>query len=129
MDPTGPWSRRRFIGASADAALIATVAGALKPLAAVADTPNSTVTLYDPRFDAAAGLARSLAGDAPVQPAGTDPTDLVLHLADAAPGALRLQGVTTESVPFCLRQLLPDARYTERRVDRDLFIWTLDARS
>ena len=129
MDPTGPWSRRRFIGASADAALIASVAGALQPLTAVADAPNSTVTLYDARFDAAAGLARSLAGDAPLQAAGTDPTDLVLHLAGTAPGALRLQGVTTEAVPFCLRQLLPDARYTERRVDRDLFIWTLDARS
>ena len=131
MDPTEAWSRRRFIGASADTALLATVAGALKPLAAMADLPTATVTLYDPRFESAHELARDLAGGAPLQAAAHDPTDLVLqHLAAAESGApLRLQGVTADTVPFCLRQLLPDARFTERRIDQDLFIWTLEARS
>ena len=45
----------------------------------------------------------------------------------AAGPSLRLQGVTTESVPFCLQQLAPRARVTQRRVDRDLFIWTFEA--
>jgi hypothetical protein len=131
MDPTGQWSRRRFIGATADAGLIATVAGALKPLAAMAGSPGATVTLFDPRFETAQSLARDLAGGAPLQAATQDPTDLVLqYVAAADAGApLRLQGVTTDTVPFCLRQLLPDATFTERRVDRDLFIWTLEARS
>jgi len=136
MDPTGHWSRRRFMGATADATLIATVAGALQPLAAMAAVPaagasTAAVTLFDPRFASAERLARELAGSAPLQAAAQDPTDLVLqYVAAAEAGApLRLQGVTTDTVPFCLRQLLPDAVFTERRVDGDLFHWTLEARS
>lgn len=131
MDPTGQWSRRRFIGATADASLIATVAGVLKPLSAMADSPNARVTIFDPRFAAAEPMARTLAAGAPITAATQDPTDLVLqYVAATEAGApLRLQGVTTDTVPFCLRQLLPDAAFTERRLDGDLFHWTLEARS
>lgn len=127
MDPTEYWSRRRFLGVSADAAVLAAVAGALKPLGVMAGEDAATVTFYDPRFAASLELARSLGPGSVPRPAGTDPTDLVLQLVRAP--AARLQGVTPESVPFCLAQLLPGARLTQQRVDRDLFIWTLETRS
>jgi hypothetical protein len=127
MESTDQWSRRRFLGVSADAALLASLASVLRPLTALADAREPTLTVYDPRFPAALALARDLGGGAAPRPAATDPTDLVLALADA-PGA-RLQGVTPESVPFCLAQLLPGARLTQHRADRDLFVWTLETRS
>lgn len=127
----GDWSRRRFLGTAADSALavslFASVTGALRPLAALADEAAATLTFYDPRFDAALALARAMPGAAGLRPLGADPTDLLLQLATASPRAegLRLQGVTTGSVPFCLAQLFRSARLVERRVDRDLFAWTL----
>ena len=129
MDPTGDWSRRRFIAMTADTALLASVAGALKPLAALAAAEPGALTLFDPRFPSAETLARSLSAGAALQPVHADPTDLVLQLA-AQGGAPRcLRGVTPEAVPFCLRQWWPEAQFTERRIDGDLFVWTLEART
>jgi hypothetical protein len=131
MDAAGAWSRRRFLGATADAAVLATLAGALKPLASLAGQGEGTTTLYDPRFPAARPLALELAGAGRLCVAGGDPTALLQHWVDGTSGDTRprLQGVTTESLPFCLRQLAPRARLTQRRIDRDLFVWTFEART
>jgi len=131
MGPKGRWSRRQFMSATADATVLATLAGALKPLTALAADGGPTLTLYDPRFAAARPLALALAGPQSLCATGGDPTELVLEFADGKFGRTpaRLQGVTTESVPFCLQQLIPGARLIQRRADRDLFVWTLEGRT
>jgi hypothetical protein len=55
----------------------------------------------------------------------TDGTDGV---AEARAGGVRRHGVTTESIPFCLKEYAGRGRGVRlecRRVDRDLFAWTL----
>jgi len=123
-------SRRQFIGASAEAALLGALAATLKPLSAFALDEGAISTLFDPRFPAARTRALELAGAGRLCPTGGDPTALVLQALQGRPAAARrLQGVTTESVPFCLRQLAPHAQLTQRRLDRDLFEWRFEARS
>ena len=131
MEAAGNWSRRRVMGAAADAAALAALAGAMKPLVLLAAEGEPVTTLYDPRFPAARVLALGLAGADRLSTIGGDATLLLQKWVDrrAADPSLRLQGVTTESVPFCLQQLAPRARVTQRRVDRDLFIWTFEART
>ena len=131
MDAAGTWSRRRFLGRTADVALWSTLAGALQPLSTLAAEGSAGTTLYDPRFPAARSLALGLAGSGTVVATDGDATALVLQWADRKAGdaAPRLQGVTTESLPFCLLQLAPQGRLTQRRVDRDLFVWTFEART
>ncbi len=122
-------SRRQFIGASAEAALLCTLAATLKPLTAFAVDEGAITTLYDPRFPEARSRALELAGAGRLCPTGGDPTELVLQaLQDRPANARRLQGVTTESVPFCLRLFAPHAQLKQRRIDRDLFEWSLEAR-
>ncbi len=123
-------SRRQFIGASAQAALLGTLAATLKPLTAFAVDEGAITTLFDPRFPGARARALELAGAGRLCPTGGDPTGLVLQALQGRPAsARRLQGVTTESVPFCLRQLAPQAHLRQRRIDRDLFEWSFEARS
>lgn len=118
-------NRRQFIGVTADAAMLGVLAATFKPLAAFAGEGGSTTTFYDPRFPAARTRALELAGTGPLRAINGDPTDAVLQNLRA----MRLQGVTTESVPFCLRQCAPHARLRQRRIDRDLFEWHFEARS
>lgn len=117
-------NRRQFIGATADAALLGVLAASFRPLAALAAADGAVTTFYDPRFPAAQLRALELAGAGQLCAVNGDPTELVMQ----ATRTQRLQGVTTESVPFCLRQLAPRARLTQRRIDRDLFEWSFEAR-
>jgi hypothetical protein len=120
------WSRRRFVRDAAGTALLAAlVAGTGRP--AAAEPPAGTV-FYDPRF-AISKAAASRLGRGPLQAIGGDPTELLLQVAARGPGATqRLRGVTTESVPFCLAALMPGSKLTQRRIDRDLFVWTLESK-
>jgi len=131
MDASETWSRRRFLGRTADVALLSALAGALQPLATLAAEGSVDATVYDPRFPAARTLALELAGRGRVLATDGDATVLVRQWAgrNAAEVLQRLQGVTTESLPFCLQQLAPQGRLTQRRVDRDLFVWTFEART
>ena len=131
MDASETWSRRRFLGRTADVALLSALAGALQPLATLAAEGSADATLYDPRFPAARTLALELAVHGRLLATDGDATALVRQWADRSAGDAipRLQGVTTESLPFCLQQLAPQGRLTQRRVDRDLFVWTFEART
>ena len=131
MDASETWSRRGFLGRTAELALLSTLAGALQPLATLAAEGSADATLYDPRFPAARTLALELAGHGRVLATDGDATVRVRQWAgrNAAEVLQRLQGVTTESLPFCLQQLAPQGRLTQRRVDRDLFVWTFEART
>ncbi len=91
-------------------------------------------TFYDPRLRASKELAGALPGASQLQAVFGDPAPLLSRLMPALRDArpLRLQGVTTESIPFCLEQLSraqPEARLQSRRLDRDLFAWSLTVRS
>jgi hypothetical protein len=118
------------MGASADAAVLAVLTCTLTRPTRSAAEGEGGITLFDPRFSASKPLAAKLAGSEDLRAIGGDVTSFVPKLVDASfrGHPLRIQGVTTESVPFCLRQLIPSGRLTQSRVDRDLFAWTLEAR-
>jgi hypothetical protein len=138
---TDEWSRRRFVSGAAGTAMLATLARTLAPAPAAAASRKPTpaglsdltgMTLYDPRFANARAVAARLGRGSRYAIHG-DATDVALHLAarqraasGQAPAALRIHGVTTEAVPFCLAALVPGSRLAQRRIDRDLFVWTLE---
>jgi len=123
-------TRRRVLasGASATAAL------ALSRFVAATEAGVSTrakvLTFHDARFPRARALASELPGAMRLQAVDGDPSSLSTHIRPGAVGSsgVRLQGVTTESLPFCLEQLARHhygARFESRRLDRDLFVWSL----
>jgi hypothetical protein len=128
MERTGRCSRRRFMGTAAEVAALAAVATTLRPLVTIASAVGDQITMYDPRFAAAKPLAFALAGAGRLLPVNGDPTMLLTLLRNPGRDVVppRLQGVTTESIPFCLQQWLPGRRLSQRRLDRDLFIWLLE---
>jgi hypothetical protein len=121
-------SRRQLLATGVQATAALAVAGALGP-AATADAQPATLTFYDPRFPASRLRARALPGRPQLRPIHGDPTAVLGLVSGArASGLRRLQGVTTESIPFCLREFAGRGRgikLESRRVDRDLFAWTL----
>ena len=130
-------SRRQLLATGVQATAALAVAGALGPTAAGAtsetaagaDAQLATLTFYDPRFPASRLRARALPGRPQLRPIHGDPTAVLGLVSGArASGLRRLQGVTTESIPFCLREFAgrgPGIKLESRRVDRDLFAWTL----
>jgi len=130
-------SRRRLLATGVHASAALALAGALGPAAAGAtsgaatdaDAQPATPTFFDPRFPASRLHARALPGRPQLRPIHGDPTPILGLVSGArAGGSRRLQGVTTESIPFCLREFAgrgPGVRLDCRRVDRDLFVWAL----
>jgi len=91
------------------------------------------VTFYDPRFPRSRQLARELPGVTRLRAVRSDPSHLLAQIASggARPRGWYLQGVTTETVPFCLEQFARsyhDVHLESRRIDRDLFAWSLTLR-
>lgn len=128
------YSRRQVLAGGATATAALALGGTLRPGTASADTASTagegpTLTFYDPRFPVSRLRARALPGRPDLRPIQGDPTSLLALVAQArAGGVRRLQGVTTESIPFCLREFAgrgPGVRLECRRMDRDLFTWTL----
>lgn len=123
-------NRRRFI----QSACVTTVACVVVTGEAEAGTglagAQTMFALYDPRFPQSRAAAESLAPGSTLRPIAGDISDLVpIVLSTEVRGApLEAVGVTTESVPFCLQQLLrldPRPVLEMRRLDADLFAWTL----
>jgi hypothetical protein len=117
--------RRLFVGLGLSAlggSLLASDAGLIFPLPETAD-----LTLFDPRFPHARALVLQIARGGRVLPIAGDPTDTALWFQSRAATRARtcIQGVTPESVPFCLRQIVPHAPLSIRRIDRDLFAWAV----
>jgi hypothetical protein len=117
--------RRLFVGLGLGAlggSLIASDAGLrfLPP-----DTAD--LTLFDRRFPHARELALRIATGELIQPIAGDATDTALWFQSRVATRSRtcIQGVTPESVPFCLRQIVPHAPLSIRRIDRDLFTWAI----
>ena len=132
------YRRRQVLAGGATATAALALGGTLRPgtasAEAGADTASTagegpTLTFYDPRFPVSRLRARALPGRPVLRPIQGDPTSLLALVAQArAGGVRRLQGVTTESIPFCLREFAgrgPGVRLECRRMDRDLFTWTL----
>ena len=87
-------------------------------------------TLYDPRFFKSRAAAELLAPRSTLRPIAGDVSELVpiLLSTEARSAPIDVAGVTTESVPFCLEQLLSFSHQPVlemRRLDADLFAWTL----
>ena len=82
-------------------------------------------TLYDPRFPNSRAQAELLAPQSTLRAIAGDVSDMVPIIGSKP---LDIAGVTTESVPFCLSQLMSVADrpvLKMRRLDADLFAWTL----
>jgi len=113
-----------------------TAAWALAGNLAVAAGKGQTgqiVTFHDPRFPRSRRLARALPGAIRLRPIHGDPSNLLTRIASGCPGRQpwRLQGVTTETIPFCLEQFARGyhvVHFENRRIDRDLFAWSLTLR-
>src|SRR5260370_41967641 len=90
---------------------------------------RKTLTFYDPRFPKSRRLARALPDVSRLHTVQGDPSRLLAHIVSVGPQGrgLRLQGVTTESIPFCLELFARShhAYLESRRLDRDLFAWSL----
>jgi hypothetical protein len=115
------------MGTAAEVAALAAMAATLKPLVATSSAGGDQITVYDPRFAAAEPVAFELAGAGRLLPTNGDPTVLLTLLNNPGRDAVpRLQGVTTESIPFCLHHWVPGRRLNQRRLDRDLFVWLLE---
>jgi hypothetical protein len=121
-------TRREFIQSTLRIAASMGVLGVATPVFDAADIP--LLTLYDPRFDKARQTAEALARGSALWTVGSDITDLAQVLLEdthTSRGVVII-GVTTESVPFCLRQLGRSAGQATldcQRMDQDLFIWKL----
>ncbi len=89
-------------------------------------------TLYDPRFTDARPLAAKMASGGPLAAVGADVTPLLAPFGHGPDrGAMTIQGVTTETLPFCLHQALGRGRVADlrqHRLDQDLFAWSLHLR-
>lgn len=123
-------NRREFIQSMVvtTAACVGTVSAAQSRADGVEESRG--LTLYDPRFAQAHELARQLAPSGELRSVAGDISELVplVRSMEHRGKAFKLAGVTTESVPFCLEQLLCsfDRPALEmRRLDADLFAWTL----
>jgi hypothetical protein len=118
-------SRRYFIAAALGAAGAGLIAKAPRPGTLLPGTAD--ITVFDRRFEHARELALRIAGGGFVQPIAGDATELALwfHSRALSRPRMRVQGVTAESVPFCLGQLVPHAQLAIRRIDRDLFAWAI----
>jgi hypothetical protein len=127
-------SRRAFIATARDTAALATIATALRPLSAFAASGKSegdiaTPVYFDPRFPAARAMAAQLAGGGAVTAIASDATELLFAASSGASQPVKLCGVTTESVPFCLSQVVVQGKrptLIQTRLDQDLFAWTLE---
>jgi hypothetical protein len=116
--------RRQFIGLG----FLATASAGLcvgRPEAFAGQRADFTV--FDPRFPSSRAFAIRISKGDRLVPFKGDVTDLALWLqARARQGAgVFMEGVTPEAAPFCLRQMVPHASLSIRRVDQDLFRWTI----
>lgn len=129
--PGNAITRRQLLtsGVSATTVLalsrFAVAAGNLTAIAA------DIATFYDPRFPISRSLAGALPGASQLQAVEGDPSRLLTQITADSSGRQRkrLQGVTTEAVPFCLEQMARrhhEVRFESQRLDRDLFGWSLE---
>jgi hypothetical protein len=123
-------TRRRLLATGVNVTAALALGGKLTSAEPLAAELADTVTYYDPRFPHSWPLARALSRASGLYAIGGDASPLLAEIASGGPrrSGLRLQGVTTESIPFCLEQFARrghDVRLESRRLDRDLFTWTL----
>jgi hypothetical protein len=118
-------NRRMFIQ-SVGATTVACAAVASDATASTELASTQTMfALYDPRFPNSRAQAELLAPRSNLRAIAGEVSDLA-KIIGLTP--LDIAGVTTESVPFCLEQLLSVAHrpvLNMRRLDADLFAWTL----
>lgn len=122
--------RRNFLRTSG-MVLGAASAGWLPQRSVAAQPLRNGVFLIDTRFRAAAdSMQRRLRTADALVPVHADVTDLWQHGLRrlCRSGEFRLAGTTTESVYFCLQNLIGPREFAHadiRRIDTDLFEWEI----
>ena len=121
-------TRRRILSAGVNVTAALALGGGLASARTLSVSTGDILTFYDPRFPQSRRLASRLADASRLDTVQGDPSRLLAHIALGRPRShgLRLQGVTTESVPFCLEQFARhyhDVCFESRRLDSDLFAW------
>ena len=123
-------SRREFFTTALKIAGGLGAVGLIAPALSAVPSVPAHLTLYDERFARAFKLASRMAGSGALRVVQGDATSFasLLHRNDTVAAPIVIQGVTTESVPFCLHQLCRTGQRPAlqiQRVDQDLFTWTL----
>jgi hypothetical protein len=131
--PSNAMTRRRLLATGVTTTAALTLSRFVAASALLPQATGEVRTFYDPRFPSSRQLARALPGAAQLLAVHSDPSQLLARMTPDAVGVreVRWQGVTTESIPFCLEQLARrhhDARLESRRLNRDLFVWSLSIR-
>lgn len=122
----GVISRRAFIGTTlGTAGALAIATDVLASTTLPAD--SAAVTFFDHRFEHAREIATKLAAGGRLEAVNGDPSDFATWMQSQSLKASRprIQGVTAESVLFCVRQLNPRKQISITRIDRDLFVWSV----
>ena len=127
------FTRRRLLASGLGATAVLALGDFVASARALAVPRADVLTFYDPRLPRSRLLALALPRASRPGPVGGDPSAILSLVTPPrhATEELLLQGVTTETVPFCLEQFARghcDARLECRRLDRDLFAWTLAVR-
>jgi hypothetical protein len=123
-------TRRRLLMAGVSVSAAMALGRGLASAETLSVSTGGILTFYDPRFPRSQQLARALPDAGRLNTVQGDPSHLLAYIVSGGPvcHGLRLQGVTTESVPFCLGQFARDYHdvcFHSRRLNRDLFAWSL----
>jgi len=123
-------TRRRLLATGVHSTAALALAGLLGSTGALAGAAANIMTLYDPRFPRSRSLASALPHAVQLLAVRGDPSPLLAQIGFGANrrSGVHLQGVTTESIPFCLEQFVCRDREVicgRQRLDCDLFAWSL----
>lgn len=127
-------TRRQLLATGLNATAALALAGHFSSAQALARETGNLVSLYDARFPLSRHLACTLLRAPRLQGVRGDASPLLARIASRAASRhlLSLQGVTTETVPFCLERFARsygDVVFNSWRWDRDLFVWSLNLRA
>jgi hypothetical protein len=125
-------TRRQLLASGVSATTVLVLARFATAAGTLSDHPEVS-TFFEPRFPTSRTLAVTLPGASQLLVATGDPSHLLAKILGS--GTLdrpkRIQGVTTETLPFCLEQLARrqhEVHFESQRLDRDLFAWSLQIR-
>ena len=127
---TVEWDRRQFVQLGLAAAATLALPAAAAPGSGSRAIKLPHVVLHDLAVPHAAHLAAALQADGEVRGIHGDPSsvwDELQQLRTQSAGQIHVTGITREAAPFCLRAMLgAEAQsLSVRRIDADLFVWTL----
>jgi hypothetical protein len=134
MMPNAAISRRGLLATGVNVSAALALGCRLAPAWAPNPGAIHVGAFHDGRFARSRDLAERLLGAPQPEDIRGDASPLLARIAAGAAsgGGLAMRGVTTEAVPFCLEHFARgygEVDFESRRLDRDLFVWSLSLRA